>query len=151
MTIWLLSLVGVAFLGVLFDIIYPNGKTNAFCKSMFGIITVIIMVSPLMNIKKQNYKVDLFDSDIASVINKSKINTLQLKIQNHLLSCGIEGVSVEIDGILSENDCEIENIYIDITELVLTENLTNINKYEVISQKVLEIIDIDRERIIIYG
>lgn len=151
MTKWLLSVVGVAFLGVLLDIIYPNGKTNAFCKSMFGIMTICIMISPLLTIKKNEYKIELFDSEVVSTINSSKSEALKIQIENNLISDGVNGVYVEIESNLSKSDFEIENIFIDTSELVLTENVTNINKYEVISQSVLEIIDIDNERIIIYG
>jgi len=151
MTKWLLSIVGVAFLSVMLDIIYPNGKTNAFCKSMFAIMAVCVMISPLMTIKNKDISVDLLDENIAATINSSKINGLTLQIENNLRNDGIEGVSVEIDSIVSNNELQIENILIDVSEIVLTENLTNINKYEVISQSVLKIVDIENERIIFYG
>ena len=39
---WLLSIVGVVFLGVLFDLIYPNGKTNSLCKTIFALVAVVV-------------------------------------------------------------------------------------------------------------
>ena len=44
MTKWLLSILGVVFLAVLLDIVYPNGKTNKFCKSIFGLFAIIGVV-----------------------------------------------------------------------------------------------------------
>ena len=46
---------------------------------------------------------------------------------------------------------EIEKIYIDTTNLVLTENITNINKYVVIINEVSNLLDIEKERIVVYG
>lgn len=151
MSKWLLSIVGVSFLAVLLDIIYPNGKTNAFCKSIFGIMTVCIMMSPLLNFKTKNFKIDLFNSEVAETLNDSKNVVLENQITNLLLSKGINNVCVEIENNLSDNDYEIENVYVDTSEIVLSENMKNINKYEVISQSVLEVLDIEKERIIIYG
>jgi hypothetical protein len=52
---------------------------------------------------------------------------------------------------LSEDEFFIDKIYLDTTNLVLTENVTNINKYEVIIKEVSGLLKIDAERIIVYG
>lgn len=151
MTAWLMSIVGVAFLGVLLDIIYPNGKTNTFCKSMFGVMVVFVMINPLLNFKDNNFKIDLLKDDIITNLNDNKITVLQSQIELGLNAKGIEGAFVEIYGNIEDNEVVIDNIYIDCSQVVLSENEANINKYEVISKCVLEIVNIDKERIIVYG
>ena len=149
---WLLGLVGVVFLGVLFDLIYPNGKTNAFCKSIFGVLSVFIIISPILNINFDNLNTeDLTDTATIENMNDLRIENLKAQIINYLALKGITGVNVEIETNLDNNVFEIENIYVDATNLVLTENLKNINKYEVISNEVASSIQIDKERIIVYG
>ena len=151
MSKWLISIVGVVFLGILLDLVYPNGKTNAFCRSIFGIMIVCIMISPIVKYKNNDYSIDLNNSSLLTSINESKEFALKSQIEGILRNKGIDGVVVEIESNLLENDFQIENIYVDTSELVLTENLTNINKYEVISRTILEFVDIDNERLIIYG
>lgn len=151
MSKWLISIVGVVFLGILLDLVYPNGKTNAFCRSIFGIMIVCIMISPIVKYKNNDYSIDLNNSSLLASINESKEFALKSQIEGILRNKGIDGVVVEIESNLLENDFQIENIYVDTSELVLTENLTNINKYEVISRTILEFVDIDNERLIIYG
>ena len=151
MSKWLISIVGVAFLGVLLDIIYPNGKTNAFCKSMFGVIVVFVMISPLLNFKDKSFKLDLMNNEIIENFNNSKINVIKDQIDIKLKGKGIEGTCVEIYGNMIDNEFVIDNIYVDCSQVVLSENEMNINKYEVISECILEITKIDSERIIIYG
>ena len=152
MNSWLLSIVGIVFLCVLFDIVYPNGKTNTLCKSIFGIFSVFVMISPLVKIDFDNaIESTVVNEILIENINKAKDENERLKIIELLKENGIDGVNVEIVSILNYNVYEIKNIYVDTTNLVLTENITNINKYEVIANKIAEIVDIDLERIIVYG
>ena len=55
MSAWLMSIVGVVFLGVMIDIITPEGKTNAFIKSIFAVFVVYIIVSPIVTMFNKNY------------------------------------------------------------------------------------------------
>lgn len=153
MSSWLIGLIGVIFLGVLLDVIYPNGKTNAFCKSIFGIFAVGILISPLLKLKSIDVNVsnDFVSEQLLMNLNASKENYYKLKLEKILVDESIQGANVEIQGNTEENQFVIENIYIDTSELVLTKNITNINKYEVITNIILEAIEIDKERIIIYG
>ncbi len=149
---WMISIIGVAFLSVLIDIIYPNGKTNAFCKSIFGIFAIFIMISPILKIDIK----DVFTSNnvtyqINENIQKSKDEYYISKIEKGLESKDILGVDVEIESKMQDNVYEIENVYLDTSNIVLRENLTHTNKYEVIIQEILKIIEINNERIVIYG
>ena len=151
MSSWLLGIIGIVFLGVLLEIVYPNGKTNAFCRSIFGIFAVVIMISPLLKLKDINLDTDYVDESLVNSINDAKENYYKIKIEQKLKNNNINGAIVEIKGKTTNNEYEIENIFIDTSEIVLTENLTNINKYEVIIENILDAIEIDKERIVIYG
>ena len=52
---------------------------------------------------------------------------------------------------MSNNVFEIENIYIDITNIVLSKDMENINIYEVIINEVSEKFGIDSKRVVVYG
>lgn len=152
MKAWIFSIVGVVFLGVLIDIVYPNGKTNTFCKSMFGIFAVVIMMSPIFKlINNVDFEFGIEDSVIESSLNKAQEDYYRLKIENILIDNNIENVIVEVEGNIENNEYIIENILIDTSNIVLSKNLENINKYEVISQAIIDEFDIEQERIIIYG
>ena len=152
MTEWLLSIVGVVFLGVLFDLIYPAGKTNSLCKSIFGIFAMFIMISPILNLDIDKFVSNVSNNDILiENITETKNDTYRKVILSHLEEFDINGVSVEIDSKLNNNNYVIENIFVDSTNLVLTEKVTNINKYEVIADEIAKVVDVERERIIVYG
>lgn len=148
---WLFSVVGVVFLAILFDLIYPSGKTNKFCKSLFGVIAAFIMIFPI--IKLNNIEVDdeYVDDTLVSNINKSKETVYEYQIANYLREYGFDEVEVSVEGNVSNNVFEIENVYVDITNLVLTKNNENINIYEVIINEISNEFRIDSKRIFVYG
>lgn len=154
MSAWLISIVGIIFLGVMIDILYPNGRTNAFCKSIFGVFSVFVLINPILKFdvnKIKNIGNQFVNEELLMNLNSSQEESFRLKVEGLLKSNNIEGVDVEIRGKSENNGFEIENIYIDLSELVLTKNVTNINKYEVITNIILESIDIDPGRIVVYG
>lgn len=149
---WMLSIVGVAFLGILFDLIYPNGRINALCKSIFGLIAVFVMISPILHINIEDFLIDnASNSELLTNINNSKNDALKAKIENGLKSCGFDNVNVEIESNLNYDEFVVDYIYIDTTNIVLNKELSNINKYEVIKEEVNKLTNLDVERIIVYG
>lgn len=149
---WLLSIVGVVFLGVLFDLIYPNGKTNSLCKTIFALVAVVVMITPILNIDIDSLTIDnAIEQTLLDNINEAKLDAMQITIETHLNSCGIEGSVVKIVTNLSDNVFEVDKIYIDTTNLVLTENITNINKYEVIIKEIASLLKIEEEKVVVYG
>ena len=148
---WLLGVVGVVFLGVLFDLIYPKGKTNSLCKNIFGVFALFVMISPILKVNVDKL-IDITNSGVLiESIHTAGDDRYKSKILSHLEECNITGVSVEIDSKIENDKYVITNIYVDSTNMVLTENITNINKYEVIANKIASIVDIELERIIVYG
>ena len=79
-----------------------------------------------------------------------KINLLEKEIESGLIIQGIDGVIVEIDSNIDDNVFVVKNVYIDITNAVLLKNFENINKYEVIVNVVQKVVNIDKEKVIIY-
>jgi len=151
---WILSIIGIVFISIIMEIILPNGKTNKFIKSIFSVFLLFIFISPIKDLihkfsnttfNEDNIKIDenfLYD------INLAKNESNQILIQNRLKNKGIEGVNVVICNNLQNYDYSIEKIYIDITNLVITDKNQHINKYEVITNTILELINIEKDKIV---
>lgn len=154
MSSWILSIIGIVFISIIMEIILPNGKTNKFIKSIFSVFLLFIFISPIKDLihkfsnttfNEDNIKIDenfLYD------INLAKNESNQILIQNRLKNKGIEGVNVVICNNLQNYDYSIEKIYIDITNLVITDKNQHINKYEVITNTILELINIEKDKIV---
>ena len=151
MSAWLLSVIGVVFLAVLLDFVYPNGKTNAFCNSIFGIFAMIMLIYPLVKIDISSLsQTSMSFISLEEEIRKSKDEYYRLKLENTFSNENIIGVSVEIDSKMKDNDYYISNVFVDIGSIVLSQDLEHKNKYEVIEELILKTINVDKENIIIY-
>ena len=151
MSAWLLSVIGVVCLAVLLDFVYPNGKTNAFCKSIFGIFAMIMLIYPLVKIDISSLsQTSMSFISLEEEIRKSKDEYYRLKLENTFSNENIIGVSVEIDSKMKDNDYYISNVFVDIGSIVLSQDLEHKNKYEVIEELILKTINVDKENIIIY-
>ena len=114
--------------------------------------SIIVLISPISKIDFQNTSNDNFVSaTLNKNIQKSKDEYYKVKIENALGDDNICGVSVEIESNMDNNVYQIENVLVDTSNLVLTDFLTHNNKYEVIIQKISKLMEIEQERIVIYG
>ena len=58
MVSWVLSIAGMAFLGVVIDTIIPNGKMCGFIRGIFSIFLMYIIINPLPQLFNQKINVD---------------------------------------------------------------------------------------------
>lgn len=152
MSAWLMSIVGVVFLGVMIDIITPEGRTNAFIKSIFAVFVVYIIVSPVVTMFNKNYvftykEIELQEDYLDSVA-KSNITTLESEIQQLLVDKGYE-CFVEIDGNMWGETLNIRQITIFLPNSVLINEDKHINNCKVITQLIRNVLEVDEE-IIVY-
>lgn len=157
MNSWLLSLVGIAFLGVLVDILTPRNNLNKFIKSVFAIFLLFIIVSPIKNllhssaeIFKVNEYLNITDENFFQRNNLARIRMLEENINTHLKNNEINGVNVIISANMLEFDFEIIEVVVDIKNLVLTKNITHKNKYEIISNAIRNVVNIKKDAIKFY-
>lgn len=150
MNAWVLGIIGVVFLGVMVDIVTPDGKTNAFIKSIFAIVFMYIVISPILQLVNDS-GIDVskifvqIDEDVEHIKFENKC-----KIENYLFDKGIEGVIVEVDGYSTSNDFILDKIYVNIDNLVINKNVEHINEYKLITSMIMEIVEVSEEDII-YG
>lgn len=157
MNSWLLSLVGIAFLGVLIDILTPKNNMNKFIKSIFAIFLLFVIVSPIKNIISSKSKffntgnnVNVLDEDFLQKHNLNRIRALEDSINTYLIKNNIKGVNVILATNMLKFDFEIVEVGVDIKNLVLTENINHKNKYEIITNAIRQVINIRKEAIKFY-
>ena len=142
---WILSLVGLAFLGVMIDIVAPSGSINKFIKSVFSIFILFVLVSPLQNLVRNGIKnIELSsntnleqDEEFLIKYNQNFAVHFSERLKNRLENEGFEGINVTILPSLTDLNFNILEIQIDKSKLVLTNEIKNIN----INEKIKEIID----------
>lgn len=145
MTAWLLSIVGIVFLGVMVDIISPSGKTNAFIKSIFAIFLIYVVITPIVKyIKKGEFKVD-FETEYST--ENLSITEAEHKISDLLISNGFYGIDVEIKGYVSKDKIMAQKVVLNGAKTVLKSQDEHIDKYKLITNLVRSIVTVKKENI----
>lgn len=151
---WVLSIIGVVLISVIVDMVLPNGKTNKLIKSIFAIFIVFVIVSPIVTFKNTNYFDNIFNSNNIQIdveyiknINKQKVSEYEKNIITALDNNGYHKVDVSIEAEI-DKEIKIKKVYVNICNLVLSENLEHIDKYTNIIAIINSIIDVSREDIV---
>lgn len=157
MTAWLLSLIGIAFLGVLVDLVLPSGQMNKYIKGMFGIFTVFVIISPLpkllnididFNSLIYNQSATEIDSDFLQATNQKIKKQLEISVEKNLENKGFLKVDVEILANLEDMKFTIKKVIVNLQNMVINGNLPHINKYTEIKAGVLEILNIEEGQVV---
>lgn len=154
MTAWILSIVGIVFVGIIFDMISPEGKLSTFIKSIFAIITLFVIVSPIPKLlqKKWNWDWDFEWSDeYLQSVTTGKVLYYQDQIRQNLENMGYQQVDVLIEWNQENSTQNMEKIYIDFTKYVLNGGDKHKIEYEKIEEMIVKLINIEKENIIFYG
>ncbi len=156
-SVWVLSVTGIVLFGCTIDIIMPNGQLAKYIKSTLCIATVFVIVSPIIDMIGKKDFGELFvsdiviDEDLLYSINKSKQLSLQNQLVTLLEESGYKDVNIDIAIDYEEKTFVINNIFVDLSRVVLNENIVNIDKYTNIKKLIGSVIDIEEESILFYG
>lgn len=155
---WLISIAAVVALSVLLDIIVPEGETNKYIKGIFALITIFVIISPISNFINRDFSIeDIFiTSNNNSSINttlvdatKNDINNLTSNALNKALAD--KGYNNVTSRIYLNYEEKIDFVTIDINNLIIAEKVSHINIINDIKSIVSTCLNIDKERVIIYG
>ena len=153
---WILSIVGVVVIGVVVELIMPEGNISKYIKGFLAIFIVFIMINPLTNITIDDvfapgdYVLNL-DNDFLQEVNEDRIREYKLLLQETLSEEGYEDVSITFDTKSKNGKLEIVSIFVDLSKVVLNEKVENINIYNNIKNIIKNAIQIDSEDIIFSG
>lgn len=92
---WILSVVGVIALGVLVDILLPEGKIAKYVKGAFSLLVVLVISSILPIIANANLTIDIDSSDYFAVESAN-------------VSQSFEYVEDAVEQELEKNGCECD-------------------------------------------
>lgn len=154
---WILSLVGVIIVGLLTEILLPNGKTSKLIKAIVAIFSMFVLIKPLKNFNIQNFNFSevissniTIDDDFVEERSEEKIKELENIIEENLSLSGYKNIKIFINYEYIEKNYNINTIYVDLCDLVLSDKNLNINKYTNIAAIIKKITNIKEESIIFY-
>ena len=152
MRAWLLSVVGIVFMGIMVDVISPEGKTNTFIKSVFAIVLLYVMINPIVAYFNSGVKLNTSvtwktDEELLNVIEEQRTEELRLRIVGALTESGYSQYDVEISGNMEDNKFNVSKINVYLVDDVLSNMDKHINNSKVI-QIIADIANVSKEVVV---
>ncbi len=154
---WIMAVVGISVLGVLVDLVMPDGQTKKYIKGVFAFIVVLVIISPLPSLLNKEFSInDIFEEnaiviqeDFVYQVNRDRLETLENMIEADLKEQGISNVSVKISANIFTNKMKIEAVFVDLSQVVINQNLEHIDINELVAKSVLKYVSIEKNNIVI--
>lgn len=155
---WLISIVGIVLIGVLVDIILPEGSMQKYIKSVFSIFVVFVMIYPIINIDINKIDFNKFIYNDSSItlndryldnFHKSYKKSLEELTEKQLETKGFLNVDVEISYIMLNNKFEIQKVILNAQNLVINNEVVHIDKYKEMKNVVMEFLYIEGNKVVI--
>ena len=121
---WLLSIAGIIILGVLCEMIIPDGQMNKYVKTIFSFAVLLVLIMPLPNIFKTEIDINsilefnpALQENYLEQINLDKLNLISDSINKQINDAGIEGAKVYINSNIFSNALEVYGVSVNIKNI----------------------------------
>jgi len=122
-------------------------------------MVVLVIILPLPGLFRNGFNFtgegSIFDNNVnldenfLEFMDNLRMRNLAMGAERQLMEDGISGVQIEITGRWVNNDVEINLITVNITNIVMPDNLMHININEHIRTRLSELLFVERSIIII--
>lgn len=158
LSIYLLSIVGVVIISVVLDLIIPSGQVSKYVKGVMSLVIIFVIASPLPNLVKNGFDFSsLFTSNTnlneqyLETLKTQSIALLETELEQELTDSGVTGAELEIWGELDSGQIKISYIFVQSENIVLSSDLSHIDKYEAIRNLLIEKTGVDEEQVVFNG
>lgn len=154
---WIFTLIGVSILATIVQILTSGSKNEHIVNKCIGIVLSVIIITPAISLLGKSIdfneltnKTGQFDESFITYTEEYIVNALKGDIKKALENKGLKNSGIEIDHSFSEGQITINYVIIKLDKTVIDENFQHINKCTEAEKAVLSVMNIERERIIIY-
>lgn len=158
-SVWALSIAGIVMLGVLVDIIMPEGQTSKYIKSVFAIITVFVIAAPIPALLTESFSLDdIFggssyeiDQGFIESLNRQKVSALKATAADALVTAGYKDIDFMVTHETVDNALFITHIFVDLSSAKYNGTELNVNNTSGITDILRKIFSVKQEAISYYG
>lgn len=152
---WIISISGMVLIGVLIEVVLPEGKMSKLLKSIVGIFSVLIIILPLKDfdfnsLKFSNISEFVIDEQFVEERESEKIILVEKEVERNLELNGFKYVSVKILGDYNGSELQITSVFVDISNMVLIDENLNIDKYTNIMAIIEASLNVSEDYVIFY-
>lgn len=162
MVAWAISVVGVVIITVLCDIILPEGETNKYIKTVIGIISVLVLASPLpqlfdgqfvsSNNSQNNQTAGNIQYEYLEFACEQRQEALQNKVSMYLDAKGYKNSQVIAKYTVNHetNKIEFETLEVKLDKSVINDGSSNIYIIEELHETLSKVFALNKERVTVY-
>lgn len=154
---FVVSIACISILLLLLELFLSEGETKKYIRGILSLVLVVAILSPLSSLLKKDISFDLTsqqtitDDSYALSLLDMKLNEKSEKIEIALGRAGISNADVTVSGMLRDNKEEITNVSVNLDKAVISQTITNIDIIDLTVATVQSCVNVDKERIVIYG
>lgn len=156
---WVLSITGIAVLGIMMDLILPEGQMQKYVKAVFSFLVVFVIISPFPKLFQSKLSIEEFfgteqaiqiQTQFIGVVNMQKKLALEKNIVTALDFQGVRNIKATVTIDYLSNQFKIDKISIDVGQVIITTNLKHIDMLELVKHTTKQISGIGEDKIEIY-
>ncbi|MBO7222477.1 MAG: stage III sporulation protein AF [Clostridia bacterium] len=157
MSEWLIGVVGIIALGLLLEILIPEGQTSKYVKGAFSLLVIFAVISPLPKLLNGEYQLDFVDTEYSVdrnylvYVTSRYTSSIESDLEKVLAEQGIDsGVEIVIkEG--SVKDIEFVQVKIHFTGIDKNQENTHITRAREIVKNALSISQDKIDVRVLYG
>ena len=157
MNSWILSVCATILLTVVVGLIVPQGKLGGFIKSIFSLVTIIVIIQPMVELKNVSYDFN-FSSQLECVIQQNyldfadfkKTQALESDAVTLLVDKGYKVNSVTINYDSCDFTYKIKKISVYFDKSVIKPDNVNIDIIDEITDLLMKYFNVDKGVVSVY-
>ena len=159
---WLLSVGAMILLTAVITLIIPHGRLGKLIKSVFALLSILVIIQPLVNLKNGNADFTVpsitegneivLQQDYLQYIVEKRNQAKEETCEDILNKNGIEGAVVDIEFITDNKaSYEIKKVTVNLENSVIISDKEHIDIIEIALAEIADYLDTEREVIELYG
>lgn len=141
---YIMAILGIVILGVMIEIIMPNGRINKFIKNVYAIFAVAVFISPITNFfsNKTGYHISYSNFEIndsfVEYFLEEQVKSTEIEIETVCNDYGFSNIDIKLNFSIKNYEIQYNLCNVNLKNLVISSSGQHINKYEFIRQAVGE-------------
>ena len=104
MTAYISSILGAVLLGVVIEVVMPNGDMQKYIRGMYSIFVIFILMTPIANLVKADFDVNKYftteavviSDDYIEYITRTRAESMSTYLESKLADDGLKCVDIEV-------------------------------------------------------
>ena len=158
---WLISIVATVLLTVLLELLISEGTVKKYIHGFIGLLLLIVIITPIIKFKRGDFTVQIdersidnseYDYSFINSVTEKRYEQVKKKIISEMHNNGIDNADIQISTYFNEKYVLIiDRVYVDLSNSIISDEIDNIIRNEMIIDIVQTYLDVTKEQIIIYG